>query len=95
MNEIYKNNFIVYYFFLLSLHKNSTSGCGIRPIFFWRTNQQQEIDYIEECDGQFSLFEMKWNPKRANTQFPNTFLTAYDVKEKVIVTPENWLEWVL
>lgn len=63
--------------------------------YFWRTNQQQEIDYIEECDGQFSLFEMKWNPKRANTQFPNTFLTAYDVKEKAIVTPENWLEWVL
>ena len=62
--------------------------------YFWRTNQQQEIDYIEECDGQFSLFEMKWNPKRANTQFPNTFLTAYDVKEKAIVTPENWLEWV-
>lgn len=63
--------------------------------YFWRTNQQQEIDYIEECDGQFSLFEMKWNPKRVNTQFPNTFLTAYDVKEKAIVTPENWLEWVL
>lgn len=62
--------------------------------YFWRTNQQQEIDYIEECDGQFSLFEMKWNPKRANTQFPNTFLTVYDVKEKAIVTPENWLEWV-
>ena len=62
--------------------------------YFWRTNQQQEIDYIEECDGQFSLFEMKWNPKRANTQFPNSFLTAYDVKEKAIVTPENWLDWV-
>lgn len=62
--------------------------------YFWRTNQQQEIDYIEECDGQFSLFEMKWNPKRANTQFPNSFLTAYDVKEKTIVTPENWLDWV-
>ena len=25
--------FIVYYFFLLSLHRNSTSGCGIRPSF--------------------------------------------------------------
>jgi len=63
--------------------------------YFWRTSQQQEIDYIEECDGQFSLFEMKWNPKRANTQFPSTFLSTYDVKEKAIVTPENWLEWVV
>lgn len=72
---------------------NQYSGRYVNS-YFWRTNQQQEIDYIEECDGQFSLFEMKWNPKRANTQFPNTFLTAYDVKEKTIVTPENWLEWV-
>lgn len=63
--------------------------------YFWRTNQQQEIDYIEECDGRFSLFEMKWNSKRATAQFPNTFLSTYDVKEKVIVTPENWLDWVV
>ena len=63
--------------------------------YFWRTNQQQEIDYIEESDGQFSLFEMKWNPKRANTQFPKAFLSTYDIKEKAIITPENWLEWVI
>lgn len=63
--------------------------------YFWRTNQQQEIDYIEECDGQFSLFEMKWNPKRVNTSFPKTFLSTYDVKEKAIITPDTWLEWVV
>ena len=39
--------------------------------------------------------EMKWNPRRANTQFPSSFLTAYDVKEKAVVTPENWIEWVV
>lgn len=60
--------------------------------YFWRTNQQQEIDYIEESDGQFTLFEMKWNPKRANTQFPASFLNTYVVKDKTIITPENWLE---
>lgn len=81
--------------FFISERIKANQYCG-RYVnsYFWRTNQQQEIDYIEECDGQFSLFEMKWNPKRANTQFPNTFLTAYDVKEKAIVTPENWLDWV-
>ena len=63
--------------------------------YFWRTNQQQEIDYIEEADGQFSLFEMKWNPKKANTQFPAPFLSTYVVREQAIVTPENWMEWVL
>ena len=63
--------------------------------YFWRTTQQQEIDYIEECDGQFTLFEMKWNPRRANTQFPSSFTTNYDVREKAIITPENWMEWVV
>lgn len=63
--------------------------------YFWRTTQQQEIDYVEECDGQFSIFEMKWNSRRANTQFPSSFLTAYDVTEKAVVTPENWIEWVV
>lgn len=63
--------------------------------YFWRTTQQQEIDYVEESDGRFSVFEMKWNPRRANTQFPSSFLTAYDVREKAVVTPENWMEWVM
>ncbi len=63
--------------------------------YFWRTNQQQEIDYLEECDGQFSLFEMKWNPKKANTKFPNAFLSTYDVKESTVVTPDNWLQMLL
>ena len=63
--------------------------------YFWRTTQQQEIDYVEESDGLFSVFEMKWNPRRANTQFPSSFLTAYDVRAKAVVTPENWMEWVI
>lgn len=63
--------------------------------YFWRTTTQQEIDYIEECDGQFSLFEMKWNPRRSNTKFPVSFETAYDVKEKFVVTPEHWIEHLI
>ena len=73
---------------------NQYSGRYVNS-YFWRTTQQQEIDYVEESDGRFSVFEMKWNPRRANTQFPSSFLMAYDVKEKVVVTPENWMEWVM
>lgn len=76
------------------IKRNQYSGRYVNS-YFWRTTQQQEIDYVEECDGQFSIFEMKWNPRRANTQFPSSFLTAYDVKEKAVVTPENWIEWVV
>lgn len=62
--------------------------------YFWRTTQQQEIDYIEEHDGRFTLFEMKWNPKRATTRFPQLFTDTYDVRGKAIVTPDNYLEWL-
>ena len=63
--------------------------------FFWRTTQQQEIDYIEEADGNFTAFEMKWNPNKRQITFPSPFLNNYPVKETVVITPENYLEWVM
>lgn len=63
--------------------------------YFWRTTQQQEIDYIEESDGNFTAFEMKWNPNKRQTNFPSAFLNTYPVKETVVITPENYLDWLL
>ena len=63
--------------------------------YFWRTKSQLEIDYIEEQNGQMTVFEMKWNPKKANTSIPEAFLKAYDVKETVIITPDNYLDYLL
>ena len=63
--------------------------------YFWRTKSQLEIDYIEEQNGQMTVFEMKWNPKKANTCIPEAFLKAYDVKETVIITPDNYLDYLL
>lgn len=82
------------YSFCERMKANQNAGRYVNS-YFWRTSQQQEIDYLEECDGQISLFEMKWNPKRANTKFPASFLSAYQVKDKCIVTPENWIDWVI
>lgn len=63
--------------------------------YFWRTTQQQEIDYIEEEDGTFNAFEIKWNPKKVSTALPSTFLNTYTVNTSNIVTPDNYLEWLL
>ena len=62
--------------------------------YFWRTTQQQEIDYIEEADGQFTAFEMKWNPRKKTTPFPAAFLKTYPVAQEAVVTPDNYLEWL-
>lgn len=32
--------------------------------WFWRTTQQQEIDYLEEADGQFTAYKFKGNPTK-------------------------------
>lgn len=64
-------------------------------IYFWRTKSQLEIDYIEEQNGQMTAFEMKWNPKKSNISIPETFLNAYDVKETVVITPDNYLDYLL
>ena len=62
--------------------------------YFWRTTQQQEIDYIEEADGQFTVFEMKWNLRKKTTPFPAVFLKTYPVAQEAVITPENYLEWL-
>ena len=45
--------------------------------WFWRTQQQKEIDYIEEENGMIHAFEFKWNEHKARTKCPESFSTAY------------------
>ena len=63
--------------------------------YFWRTTQQQEIDYVEEKDGRFTLFEMKFNPRKSSTKLPKAFLETYDVDKTAVITPDNWTGWLL
>lgn len=62
--------------------------------YFWRTYQQQEIDWIEEIDGQFSAIEFKWNDKQKNKKFPSTFTDNYPIKKKLVVSPSNCDEFL-
>lgn len=63
--------------------------------YFWRTKQQQEIDYIEEEDGQIRAFEIKWNPKKLATKCPESFLSAYPGAEYKVITSDNIEEFLL
>jgi len=64
--------------------------------YFWRTTQQQEMDYIEEQNGRFRLFEMKWNPKKAKANFvPDIFKKTYDIEFAKTITPENYIDELL
>ena len=61
--------------------------------YFWRTTQQQEIDYIEEKDGTLEAYEFKWNPKR-KTNFPKTFTAEYQPMVSKLITPENFEQFI-
>ena len=61
--------------------------------FFWRTTLKQEIDLIEESDGAMTAFEMKWNPSK-KVLFSKSFTEAYNVKETVVISPDNYLEYL-
>ena len=56
--------------------------------YFWRTHEQQEIDYIEDYDGKLHGYEFKWNPY-TKARFPKTFLKAYPDSTTEVITPEN------
>ena len=62
--------------------------------FFWRTYQQQEIDLIEEIDGEFHAFEFKWN-KTSRAKFSKTFLDTYKPLRTLSVSQENFEEILL
>lgn len=61
---------------------------------FWRTTQQQEIDFVEETDGVYHLFEFKWSSKK-QARFSKTFLRSYDVASTQTVNPGNVEGYVL
>lgn len=63
--------------------------------WFWRTQQQKEIDYIEEDEGHLSAYEFKWNDHKANTRCPAPFATAYPDVPFQVITPQNVDEYLL
>ncbi len=51
--------------------------------YFWRTVQKQEIDFIEEANGELTAYEFKWKSKGVD-KIPRAFLNKYDAKSQII-----------
>jgi len=60
--------------------------------YFWRTYDRQEIDWVEETNGQLSAFEMKWNT--SPVRFPKAFQTAYPSASLTLVNPDTYLDFI-
>lgn len=62
--------------------------------FFWRNHAKQEIDYLEEADGEIHAYEFKWNPK-AKARFSKSFTNEYLPSTTKVIHKDNYLEFVL
>jgi uncharacterized protein len=60
---------------------------------FWRTHQQQEIDYIEEQGGTLNTFEFKWGKER-KASLPKTFSNAYPNSSFTLVNRDNYWDLI-
>lgn len=69
-------------------YNNNYAAC-----YFWRTTDGQEIDYIEDKDGEITGYEFKWNGTKKH-KITKTFLNAYPNSTVKIITPENYFEFL-
>ena len=61
--------------------------------YFWRTYQQQEIDWVEERGGKLYAYEIKWSSHK-KIKVPVTWARAYPDSIFEAITPENYLPWI-
>lgn len=61
-------------------------------MYFWRTQQQQEVDLVEEKDGLLSAYEYKWG--KAKARLPKIFAENYPNVALKAVTPDSYWEFL-
>lgn len=55
--------------------------------YFWRTTQQQEVDYVETVADEVNAYEFKWKTKKV--KLSKTFSDNYK-GSFTVVTSENF-----
>lgn len=61
--------------------------------YFWRTQQQQEVDYIEDYDGVLHTYELKWSSTK-QPRLTETFAKNYPDHTFTVVNPDNYQDFV-
>ncbi len=61
--------------------------------YFWRTYDQQEIDWLEDTGGKLYSYEFKWSAKRT-PKAPKAWIKNYPESEYKIINAENYMDWI-
>lgn len=57
--------------------------------YFWRNQDQSEVDLVEETADQLSAFEFKWG-NDGSVRIPKAFTTAYPDARLTVITRKNY-----
>ncbi|NJM79089.1 MAG: ATP-binding protein [Flavobacterium sp.] len=62
--------------------------------YFWRTYDQQELDWLEEKADSLAGFEFKWN-ERKKAKIPVAFTKAYPEATFEVINKQNYLDFII
>ncbi len=63
-------------------------------VYFWRTYDGQEVDLVEEREGKLFGYECKWSTKK-RVSAPRSWLGSYPEAEFSVITPANYLDFLM
>jgi hypothetical protein len=72
--------------------KANTFNRKLVNTYFWRTQDQKEIDYLEEEGGKLKAFEFKWGEKKY--KIPKEFIAAYPGTDIKVINKANIWELI-
>jgi len=61
--------------------------------YFWRTYDQQEIDWVEEREGSLFAYEFKW--KETKVKKPTQWNKAYPEASFDVIYINNFQKWIV
>lgn len=61
--------------------------------YFWRTYEQQEIDWIEDRGGKLYAYEIKWGEHK-KVKVPSAWQNSYPKSKFEVIDQENYLDWI-
>ena len=80
-------------FLISERYKRNSYSLNYSKPYFWRTTQQQEIDYIEERDGQLNCYEFKWSATK-KASLSSTFSTNYPNSTFKVINQVNYMDFI-
>lgn len=75
-------------YFINELRKYNFNNLKHRDLYFWRTYDKQELDLIEEGDGEIHAMEIKWGNK--SPKAPKVFIKSYPNASYEVINKDNY-----